>query len=442
MTAVAFVLLPLTLLQAQALTLAEAERRAVAHQPALMQAEHAAAAGEARALGSRAALLPQVVATGTYKASTANRTIRIGTQPYFAALRPSPNHSLYDYLNTGLTATQLLYDFGSSTGAWRASRELALAGREDQRAARVDVLLDVRVSFFRAKAAKQIVEVARESLENQRRHLREVEGFVEVKLRPSIDLAQARADVGAAELRLLLAENDLALAKADLGRAMGEEATPDYDLAPDEIPAVAGEAEPQADLAKRALQRRPDIASLGHRIHADEHALAAARGGYGPALHLVAAFTDAGPMFVPGPFEGAYLHWNYYGALTFTWPVFEGLRTKSRVRESQATLDQDRAHRESVALGARVEVENAWRTIGAAKAAIEVADRAAESASARLSLAEARYQEAVGTALELGDAQLGDVTAKLECVRARFALSIARAQLLHALGSTEAAGKE
>lgn len=431
----------LFVMQAQVLTLAEAERRATLHQPALAQAEHAARAGEARTIEARAALLPQVVSVGTYKISTANRPIRIGTLPWFAALRPASNSSLFDYLTASLTASQLLYDFGQSAGDWRASKELAEAGRQDARATLVDVILDVRASFFKAKAQEELVVVARENLENQRRHLREIEGFVEVKLRPAINLAQIRADVGAAELRLLLAENDFAVAKADLGRAMGDTSAQDDELAADEIPAVPEEEYPQERLEARALEQRPDIASLGHHIRSDEHALASARASFGPALHLSAAVTDVGPMFTPGPFETANLRWNYFGALTLTWPVFEGLRTIGRVREMQAVLDQDRAHRDLVSLGARVDVENARRTIAAAKSAIEVSDRVAESAAVRLRLAEARYTEAVGSVLELGDAQLGDVTAKVECVRARFALSISRAQLLHALGGHHFQGR-
>ena len=115
-------------LHVQVLTLGEAEQRAAKHQPALTEAGHAALAEEARAVQVRAALLPQIIAAGTYRVSTANRAIRIGTLPTFAALSPSPNGRLFDYLTTGVTATQLLYDFGQSAGAWRSSRELAEAG--------------------------------------------------------------------------------------------------------------------------------------------------------------------------------------------------------------------------------------------------------------------------------------------------------------------------
>ena len=250
------------------------------------------------------------------------------------------------------------------------------------------------MNFFNVRARKELAAVAREHLANQRRHLQQIQGFVDVKLRPSIDLAQAQADVGAAELRLLLAENDYALANAQLGRAMGDTSGGDYDLAADEIPAISEEEESQDQLMRRATQQRADLSALAHHIRSDEQALAGARGGYGPALHMSVAATDAGPLFVPGPFDTKNLHWNYLAALTLTWPLFEGLRTAGHVREMESTLAQSLARRSSVSLTVAVEIETARRTIAAAKTAIKVADGAAESARERLRLAEGRYKEA------------------------------------------------
>src|SRR5262245_12042524 len=97
-----------SLAQAQVLGLREAERRALARHPTVSLERWAAVAAGARATQSRAALLPQVALSANYRFATANRTIRIGTAPALAALRPPPDGALWDYLTTGLTATQLL----------------------------------------------------------------------------------------------------------------------------------------------------------------------------------------------------------------------------------------------------------------------------------------------------------------------------------------------
>jgi outer membrane protein len=425
-----FVVAPLL---AQVLTLRDAEQSAEAHHPALALSAAAADNAEARAAESRAALLPQVIASGNYKFATGNRTIRIATP--LSLGRPPPSPHLYDYLTGGITATQLLTDFGQSTEAWRAARLAAQSSTLDARAARLAARLDVRLAFFAARARRDLVDVAREDVGNQRRHLEQVQGLIDVQMRPAIDLVQARASLGAAELRRISAENDYALARAELGQAMGGAPEGDYDLASDELPPVDGEEAPLDQLTAEARAARLDLAGGQRLVESQEHALSAARASYGPALHLSLATTDAGPAFDPGPFAETNLRWNYSAALVLSWPILEGGRTVARVREQQASLEEARARRALIDLGLRVEIERSRRSVASAKAAIAVSETTLENARERLRLAEGRYQAGVGTALDVSDAQLGYVAAAAQRVQAHYDLASARAQLLHALGS-------
>ncbi|HET6284100.1 MAG TPA: TolC family protein [Polyangia bacterium] len=426
--------LVLAALEMQVLTLREAERRAETHHPSLSIGNQLAVAAAARETQSLAALLPQVEATASYRHSTANRTIRIGTPAVFAALRPPPSPSTFDYLNTGVTATQLLFDFGQSREAWRAARLLAESATFDARALHLAIVLEVRLAFFAARARRELVDVAREDLTNQRRHVEQVQGLVDVKLRPPIDLLQARANVGSSELRLIAAENEYALARADLDRAMGATAALDYEVASDELPAVTGEEGPADALFVQASHARPEVSSNQRQIEAGERGLASVRGRYGPTFHLSLSATDSGPMFDRGPFEWRNLRWNYGAALVFTWRFFEGGRTVGQIREAEAVLAQARSRRLLLDIDLRVEVERARRNVGAAKAAATVAATTVEIARERLRLADGRYKAGVGTALEVSDAQLGHVNASAQHVQARYNLAAARAQLLAALG--------
>jgi len=84
----------------------------------------------------------------------------------------------------------------------------------------------------------------------------------------------------------------------------------------------------------------------------------------------------------------------------------------------------------------RLEVEQARLALRGAKAALVAAGEALENARLRLRLAERRYQTGVGDVIELGDAQVALTNAAAQEVGARFNLSVARAQLLKALGET------
>src|SRR5262249_21351237 len=143
-----------------------------------------------------------------------------------APVGPTPSFSAdtQDYYTVGATASQLLWDFTQSSGRWRAAEAQANAAQGRAQASQQQVLLDVRTAFFSARAQKALLEVARDALRNQERHLAQIEGFVKVGARPEIDRAQARTDVANAHVALISAENSYETAKAQLNKAMGMEA--------------------------------------------------------------------------------------------------------------------------------------------------------------------------------------------------------------------------
>jgi len=65
---------------------------------------------------------------------------------------------------------------------------------------------------------------------------------------------------------------------------------------------------------------------------------------------------------------------------------------------------------------------------------ITASEEAVASAREQLRLAEGRYQAGVGSALELGDAQLAMQHAAAQGVQAEYNLAAARARLLRAVG--------
>ena len=223
------------------LSLAQATETALTNQPLLRQAQAQISAAEARADIARSPLLPQVNANATYQRGTANFVARPGSLPSgISTTSRAPSFNTFDYFNFGVTASQMIYDFGQVRGRWHAAETLAEGQRETARAARLSTVLNVRTAYFQARAQKSMVTVSRETLANQERHHEQIKGFVELGARPAIDLAQARTDVANAKVQVITTENAYATAKAQLNLAMGAPQPTDYDVA-DETLAPLGE---------------------------------------------------------------------------------------------------------------------------------------------------------------------------------------------------------
>lgn len=413
--------------QPRVLTLEEALKTAAA-QPRLTQARAAADAARARVDQAASGLYPQVHASASYQRSTSNFAGRPGqdADPN-AANRPRGSFDMYNYFAFGIDVNQLVWDFGQTTGRKDAAEASADSVENDQRTAQIDVAFNVRTAFFEARAQKALLEVAKETLANQERHLQQISAFVEIGSRPPIDIAQGRTDVANARVDLVNAENGYASAKAALNRAMGREGSTDYEVADEEIAPIEGEDLEAETMLGEALKARTELKSLDDQLRASEATLGAIRGAYWPTVGLSTALTEAGS-------EPEQFAWNWSIGVALSWPIFEGGLTHARVREAEANVTVAKSQIDDLKLAVRLELDQARFALRAAKAAQVAAEEALVNATERLKLAEGRYETGVGSIIELGDAQLALTTARAQRVRADYNLSTSRARLTRALG--------
>jgi outer membrane protein len=410
------------------LTLAEAVATARDKQPQIHQASAATRAGVARADEALSALLPQVSGNGIYERTTANFAPRPGAlPPSISSGGAADSWKSYNYFNLGASANQLLYDFGQTSSKWKSARASASSLRESEETTMAVVLFGVRNAFFQARAAKELIVVASETLANQKKHMTQTEGFVEVGTQAPIALAQARTDVANARVLLISAENGYDTARAQLNQAMGVEGSIDYDVSDEHQPAIAGEDASTDVLLGEAVKNRPELSALMSQVAAQELTVRSLQGSYAPSLGLEATYTEAGIQL-------SSLTWNAAALLNLSVPIFLGGLTPAQVREAKANVDVSRAQLDLERQQVRLEVEQARLAVRAAKSVIDAASEALVNAKDLLSLAEGRYETGVGSIIELGDAQIALTAAGQQNVQAEYGLAQARAQLVKALG--------
>jgi outer membrane protein len=411
---------------AHTITLSDAKQAALQHHPNIRQAQANSAAAEARVDQAGSAYLPQVTATGSYQRITGNYAPRPGATPS-AVSSTSWNFNTYNYYSMGVSATQLLYDFGQTSSKKQAAEASFQATRASESVAQQQSLLSVQSAFFSARAQKQMMLVTRDSFNNQRRHLEQIVGFVRSGIRPEIDLVQARADLANVRVLVINAQNSYDLAKVQLNQAMGIIANTEYEVADEWLTALPEENASEDQLLEQAMNSRPQVLALRRQRIAQEATIRALKGAFGPTLSGTASVTDTGVelgSLVPNGSVGVALN----------WPLFQGGLTRYQIQEAQANLQSVDAQIDSLRLSVRLDIEQAMLAIRGAKASIESLQEALDNSNERLRLAEGRYASGVGTSIELGDAQIAVTNAAAQLVQGQYNLSVARAQLLTALG--------
>ncbi len=412
---------------ARVIALAEFLRAARERQPQFMQARAVAEAAGARADEARAPLLPQLYASASYQRGTENFVARPGALPSTTRVATGTSWASANYWTSGVTLSQLLWDFGQTSGRWAAARATAQSQRSSERATLAQILQNVRTGYFAARAGRDLVGVSRENLANQEAHLRQIEGFVRIGTRPEVDLAQARTDHANAEVQLIQQENTYETAKAQLNLASGIEGSTDYEVSDEVLAPIDVEDRLIEPLLAEATRNRPDLAALEEARRAQELLVRSVRGAYGPSFGVSLGVTDAGPAFDSTV-------WNWSATATVSWNIFQGGLTRAQEREARANLASAEAQRLSLSQQIRLDLEQARLSVRASKASLGAAAEALVNGRERLRLAEGRYQAGVGSAIELGDAQVALTAAAAQRVQAEYNLSTSRAQLLRALG--------
>ncbi|HVV51852.1 MAG TPA: TolC family protein [Polyangia bacterium] len=424
------------------LTLQQAEQTALRNQPTVREAHGLLEAAEGRVEEARAGYLPQVTVTGTYERTTGNFATRPGVLPnnlmtsgmgggsgttITAAAAPVSWNPQFNYYQFNAGASQLIYDFGQTSKRWEAAGANRDAAGDNTRTATVQTLLTVRRAYFVARADHDLVAVAEETVRNQGKHVEQTQAFVRTGIQPDINLATVQTALANAKVSLVTAQNNYAVALAQLAQAMGVSVTEQYTLASEEFPPVAGEDGPNGPLVAQAEKNRPELANIVNQRRAQEATVGSIKGAYGPSLSAIANLSDTGVAIDA-------LAPNWYIGLGLTWNILQGGLTRGQVREAKGTLENLTGQEQALRLQVQVDVEQGRLGVQAAKATIGAADEALVNARNQLTLAEKRYEHGLGSAVELDDAQVAYTTAEAQVVQAKFNLAAARAQLLAALG--------
>jgi outer membrane protein len=400
------------------LTLADAERMALQHNPNVSIAHLLQLAQAQVVRQTRSAELP--TALGDLTAVGAHQYTRITA----GALN---NPTVFDRAAGGLTVDQLITDFGRTHNLVKSEKSNTRAQLETERATAEDITLAVDQAFYQALTAQSVLKVAQQTVATRQATGEQIGALTQSKLRSTLDLSLANVQVSQAQLLVLDAQNALASAMANLNAILGSEDNTQYDLV-DETPATPQTAPANAeDLVQLAFRSRPDLAALQDRSLAAKQFSSAEHDLVRPT---VSALAVAGGT----PVRSDQIQSSWYGAAgaNVSIPLFNGFEYTARAKEAdlRANAAQERVRnlRDEIARDVRAAVLNAQIALQR----IAVTQELLNQANTALELAQARYKVGLSGIVDLTQAQLAQTEALIDVANARYtyqtALSVVRYQ--------------
>jgi outer membrane protein TolC len=414
------------------LTLDQALQATLDQNASLRAVRAAASEAEAQVTVARSVFFPRV---------SFNESWQRGNQPgfVFSSLLSARRFTAANFAIDGLNhpdalgffratvgVEQIVFDAGrrASTAAAGVRRDLASAATAE---AALALSLASTEMFGRVLAAQAAAQTARAGRDAAREDLTRAQNRRDAGMATDADVLAFVVHVADLERRVIQADGDAAIARAELNRLMGAPIDRDFRavepaaaVSPAETPDVAAllaEAEAsRPDLQRAAASER--LADLGRRQ---------ARAAFIPTVAAHAAFDASGLRFnqrASGWFAGGELRWTFS----------TGGAELAQLKAAASGLTRARAERDDARAAVHVEVVAALRRLEAAQARQAAGRAAVEQAREAERIVRDRYEAGVASVSDVLRAATAVLDADANRSSALVDAIVSHAMLNRALG--------
>ncbi len=399
------------------LTLDQIVETAIRKNPGITFSKQEVAASQARVTQTTSAYLPQMTATTGYtRLNQWNTDVFTGKD----------FRGQYNDYQIGVSVSQYLYDFGQTSGRVEQSRFSLSASKKGVTKTIADTVRDIKKSYYEVLKRQNLVKVNQESIRIQEEHLNQAKAFFQAGIRPKIDVTKSETEYANSRLNLIRADYAYQSSRLDMENLLGGPPVEGkYTLA--DIPtSLSAETLSVESLVQEAGNNRPEIDQIKDRIKAAQALLKSSQAGNWPSITANAAGGWENKEY---PLED---YWQM--GVNISWPLFTGFRTQGKIAESRAEIDKLEASRRQLELQVLNEVSVAYLGLNASIEAITTSEFAVKQAQENMELADGRYRNGVGNAIEYSDAELALTQAKSNLVQAAYLYHQQVAELDHAVG--------
>jgi len=327
--------------------------------------------------------------------------------------------------------TQTIYAGGSLFASKEAAKLAREAANAEKERICQTVTNSVRVAYYNWKRACEKEKVSKEALVLAGDHLTRAEKLYKSGLIGKGDVLRGKVAVADAELNQIKADNAVEISISAIERAVGfslDKSQIEGDKAVLDTDAYIETPFKSDGYINAAYENRMEIKMYDLMSRRALKIARAAKGELLPNIIAAGAVMNSGNEFFPSGNEEIVL------SLVARWTIFDSgevaAKTKQAIAQGKELLYLIKDMKNTI----KMEVTQADLYLKSARSRLEVAERQVTESEEDYRIAVRRYEEQVGTNLDVLDARLALTKSRTEKVDARYDLYIAEANLLYALG--------
>jgi outer membrane protein len=296
---------------------------------------------------------------------------------------------------TRLGGTWNLFDsFASWRAVDRAERVEDAAGHRLERTDQ-EIVFHVVDSYYAVLLAKKQLDVGDQAMRTAQAILDRSKNRFESGVVVESDYLSAQVRLATRKQELIRAQNNLALARAQLSTTMGVSTEAEFDptdtLAERSLPATSLE-----EAEKQAITMRPDLKRVSSEEAAQRQSVSIAKSAFGPRVKAFADWEADNPTLAAGGGGN-----NWLAGIEVQFDLFQGGAKRAQLAHERAMEEKVSAVKEMATDAIRLEVRRAYYDLDAARQQVEAVRTAIAAAQESLRINQDRYDSGLSTITDL-----------------------------------------
>ena len=409
------------------LSLADTLNIALAQNTSILKAKNDLEAAHGLVVQTRAVALPQLTASGQYKAADPKSVENFGN-----VNQPDQNW------NSGVQLSQSIYLGGRMVASIRAADATKQQALAIYRTAVADALLRVRLAYYDVLLAEQQVSVREASVKLLERERADQQHRFDAGIVPHFNVLRAEVSVANERPALIAARNALRIAKNNLVNDMGydlpREIWEDIPLNLTDTLATAPWEIKLPEAIQQALTQRAELVTAKKNVDLQKLNIVNAKSGYKPSVNVFAGYGWHNATFTqPIELDHDIRGWNAGAQLN--WAIFDGALTYGKVLSAKALYEKSKTELTEEFRLIELGVRTAYSEFMQARETLDSQGKVQEMADEALREANARAEAGTGTQLDVLNAETSLTQSRTTQITAQHDYVSARAKLERAIGS-------
>lgn len=399
-------------------TLDECINYAIEHNLDLQKTQLARQQAEYQYKASKNAWLPTLSAN-------AGEYLGFGQSPSYTGVYVSDNSSSTSF---GASLSLPLFQGLNLYNTAKADALNLQATEMDQKAAQLNLKLNVMAFYMQVLYGKEQVEIARRQVELSAEQLQKTQQLFENGRFAEADVYESKAQLASDQANLTQMETDLALSLLTLTQVLEIEEFEGFEVSSPEA-FFAGQTleldTPQTTIAQ-ALLKQPAMEAARLRVQKSHYDLKASKSAWYPSLDFYGGYSNGlyhyfGDTYPNTPINEQ-LKRNSRAQLgvSLNIPIFNGMKTKYRVKMTELSIADQQLSLENTEKTLRKEIQQAYGNARAAQQKMAAMENSLDASRVAYDYAKAGYDMGKKTLLELNESKIRYHKAESDLLQARY----------------------